>query len=197
VESRSRLPARRRPLRKGKGTEGPGERAPTELVVMGKVLAAYGVQGWLKARTFTASPAGLLAYRAWWLAKDDAAWREFAVLEARQHSGTVVARLEGLNGREEVAPWRGAAIAVPRAALPATGAGEVYLADVVGLMVVNRAGATLGHVTGLLETGAHPVLRVAREGGEGGERLIPLTPAHVDAIDLALARIVVDWQLDY
>jgi 16S rRNA processing protein RimM len=164
---------------------------------MGRVLAPYGVHGWVKARGFTALPAGLLAYRAWWLAKDESTWREFAVLEARQHADTVVARLEGLTRREEVMPWRGAMVAVPRAALPAPGTGEVYLADLVGLAVVNRAGADLGTVTGLLETGAHPVLRVAEGGAGAGERLIPLTPVHVDAIDLELGRIVVDWQLDY
>jgi 16S rRNA processing protein RimM len=162
---------------------------------MGRVLAPYGVQGWLKARSFTASPEGLLRYRAWWLSRGDAGWREFSVLEARQHADTIVARLEGLARREEAAPWRGALVAVPRAALPAAGAGEVYLADLVGLTVVNRAGATLGPVNGLLETGAHPVLRVA--GVNGGERLIPLTPAHVEAIDLELRKIVVDWELDY
>src|SRR5258708_30274685 len=42
-----------------------------------------------------------------------------------------------------------------------------------------------------------PVLRVARDGGESGERLIPLVPAYVDVIDLGHARIVVDWPLDY
>jgi len=164
---------------------------------MGRVLAPYGVRGWLKVRTFTASPTGLLAYGAWWLAKDDRPAREFRVLEARQHSDTVVAQLEGLSGREEVMPWRGATIAVPRAALPPPGTGEVYLSELVGLTVINRAGAALGTVTGLLETGAHPVLRVAGEGTEGRERLIPLTPVHVDAIDLTLGRVVVDWQLDY
>ena len=164
---------------------------------MGRVLAPYGVHGWVKARAFTTSPAGLLVYRVWWLAKDESAWREFAVLETRQHADTVVAQLDGLTQREEVLPWRGAMIAVPRAALPAPSTGEVYLADLVGLAVVNRAGANLGRVKGLLETGAHPVLRVARVGEGSGERLIPLTPAHVDAIDLQLGRIVVDWQLDY
>jgi len=164
---------------------------------MGRVLAPYGLRGWLKARTFTASPAGLLAYPAWWLGKDGVAWREFTVLEAREHSDTVVAHLDGLSVREQVVPWRGASIAVPRAALPALGAGEVYLAELVGLTVVNRMGATLGRATGVLDTGAHPVLRVAREAGEAGERLIPLVPAYVDAIDLAHARIVVDWPLDY
>ncbi|HEX8010316.1 MAG TPA: ribosome maturation factor RimM [Casimicrobiaceae bacterium] len=164
---------------------------------MGRVLAPYGLRGWLKARAFTASPAGLLAYRVWWLAKEEGAWREFAVREARAHADALVAELEGLGTREQAARWRGATIAVPRAALPPLGRGEVYLADLVGLAVVNRAGVTLGRVTGVLETAAHPVLRIAREGNNPGERLIPLVPAHVDAIELDRARILVDWALDY
>lgn len=164
---------------------------------MGRVLGPYGIRGWLKARAFTASPAGLLAYQAWWLGKDEGVWREFTVLEARQHSDTVVAHLDGLSVPEQVGPWRGASIAVPRAALPALGAGEVYFAELVGLTVVNRTGATLGRATGVLDTGAHPVLRVARDGGESSERLIPLVPAYLDSIDLGLGRIVVDWPLDY
>jgi len=165
---------------------------------MGRVIGPYGVQGWIKARPFTASPDGLLAYRAWWLATGDDRWCEFAVLEARVHANALVARLEGMSRREEVAPWRGAAIGVPRASLPALTAGEVYLADLVGLAVINRSGVKLGRVGSVLETGAHPVLRVAAEGGaDEGERLIPLAPAYVDAIDIAGDRIVVDWQPDY
>ena len=165
---------------------------------MGRVIGPYGVQGWIKARTFTASPSGLLAYRAWWLAASDDRWREFAVLEARVHSDAMIARLEGLNRREEVAPWRGASIGVPRVSLPTLVAGEIYWADLVGLAVINRSGVTLGRVGGVLETGAHPVLRVVADGrGDDGERLIPLVPGYVDAIDVAGARIVVDWQPDY
>jgi 16S rRNA processing protein RimM len=110
----------------------------------------------------------------------------------------MVARLEGLNRREEVAPWRGASIGVPRVSLPTLVAGEIYWADLVGLAVINRSGVTLGRVGGVLETGAHPVLRVVADGrGDDGERLIPLVPGYVDAIDVAGARIVVDWQPDY
>jgi 16S rRNA processing protein RimM len=165
---------------------------------MGRVTAPYGVQGWIKVRAYTASPDGLLAYRAWWLATSDEQWREFAVLEARLHGAAVVARLEGLNQREDVAQWRGAAVGVPKAALPALAADEVYWADLVGLAVVNRSGVMLGRVVAVLETAAHPVLRVARAGDAvGGEQLIPMVPAHVDAVDVAGARIVVDWQPEY
>ena len=46
----------------------------------------------------------------------------------------------------------------------------------------------------MLETPAHPVLRV--QDGRGAEQLIPLVPAHVEAIDLDTGRIVVDWRTD-
>ena len=168
--------------------------AASRLVVMGEVFAAYGVRGALKIRSFAASPEGLLAHRTWWLSHESN-WCEFAVMESRLHSGAVIARLHGLDDRETALRWRGAEVAVPRAALPPLAEGEVYLADVVGLTVVNRSGATLGHVAGLIDTGVHPVLRVSAEGS-GTERLIPLVPAYVDAIDVASARMVVDWPSD-
>lgn len=168
--------------------------AARRLVVMGQVYAAYGVRGALKIRSFAASPESLIAHKTWWLSHESD-WREFAVLESRGQSGAVVARLNGLDDREEALRWRGAEVAVPRAALPPPAEGEVYLADVVGLAVVNRSGAILGRVAGFIETGAHPVLRVAAEGS-GTERLIPLVPAYVDAIDVAAARVVVDWPSD-
>jgi 16S rRNA processing protein RimM len=165
---------------------------------MGRVTAPYGVQGWIKVRAYTAQRDGLLAYRAWWLATKDGLWQEFAVLEARVHGAAVVAQLDGLKQREEAALWRGAAIGVPKAQLPALAAGEVYWADLVGLAVINRAGVVLGRVAAVLETAAHPVLRVAPEDNAArGERLIPLVPAYVDALDVAGSRIVVDWQPEY
>jgi 16S rRNA processing protein RimM len=161
------------------------------LIVMGEVCAAYGVRGALKVRTFTAEPEGLLAYGTWWL-RTKAEWRDFAVVQSRKHGDTIVASLRGLENRETALKWRGAEVAVPRAALPPLSPGEVYLNDVVGSMVVNRQGATLGRVAGFIETGAHPVLRVA-DDATGVERLIPMVPAYVDRIDVAAARVVVDW----
>jgi len=162
---------------------------------MGEVLSAYGVRGWIKIRPFTAAPDGLAAYRTWWL-KKGAAWRAFAVAEIRRHGDAVVARLEGFATREDTVPWRGAEVAVPRSALPATEAGQVYLADLEGAAVVNREGTTLGRVAGHVETGAHPVLRVVDGPKPGRELLIPFVPAYVDEVDLADGRIRVDWPED-
>jgi len=166
-------------------------------VVLGRISAPYGVAGWVKVRAYTALPDGLLGYPVWWLAPSDGQWREFSVIEARLQGNAIVARLEGVERREDAALWRGADVGVPRARLPSLDASEVYWADLVGLVVINRSGVTLGRVTGVLETAAHPVLRVADAGNRSGERLIPLVPAYVDSLDVAGARIVVDWQPDY
>src|ERR1700682_1147022 len=167
------------------------------MVVMARVLAPYGIQGWIKARPYSASIATLLDYTKWWLApaRQAEAWREFAVRAARQHGDTLVAALAGVAAREAALQWRGAWVAVPRSALPSPKAGEFYWSDLVGLAVVNRAAETLGRVKKVLETGAHPVLQVEAE--DGGERRIPVVAAYVDAIDPAAGRIMVDWPADY
>ena len=167
------------------------------MVVMARVLAPYGIQGWIKARPYTASIATLLDYKTWWLApaRDAEAWQEFAVRAARQHGDTLVAALDGVPDREAAAQWRGAWVAVPRSALPSPKAGEFYWSDLVGLVVVNRAAEELGRVSKVLETGAHPVLYVESE--DGVVRLIPVVAAYVDAIDPAAGRIMVDWPADF
>jgi 16S rRNA processing protein RimM len=86
-------------------------------------------------------------------------------------------------------------VGVPRDRLPPVASDEIYQADLVGLDVVNRAGARLGRVKDIWDFGAHPVLDVEHE--EGRHRLIPFVPAYVDGVDLAAKRIDVDWEADY
>jgi 16S rRNA processing protein RimM len=171
----------------------------TAIVVMAKVLAPYGVNGWIKARPFSEAPDALLAYRRWWLREPGAAgWREIEPIASRVHSGLVLAQLGAIDTREAALALRGAEIGLARAALPALAAGEVYWSDLVGLDVVNRDGVPLGQVIEVKEYGAHPVLRVAPgQDAVHAERLIPFVAAHVDRVDLAARRIEVDWQPDY
>jgi 16S rRNA processing protein RimM len=164
---------------------------------MGRILGPYGIKGWLKAKAYTASPGTLLDCDRWWLAAQGGrdAWQEFSVLSARIHSDSMLVEFKGLTDRESSAAWRGALIGVPRATLPRLRKGEMYWADLIGFAVVNRGGEALGTVAGMLDTAAHAVLRVA--GDDGQERLIPLVPAYLDAIEPEARRVQVDWELDF
>jgi 16S rRNA processing protein RimM len=156
---------------------------------MGRVAGSYGIRGWLKVIPSGGGAEGLAAAREWWLG--DQAYR---VEEAKLHGASVVARLSGLESREQALALKGATVSVKRASLPDPGEGRYYLADLVGLEVTNEQGEKLGEVLRLFSNGAQDVMEV---GGDGKTRLLPWVPAVVKAVDLAERRIRVDWQLDW
>jgi 16S rRNA processing protein RimM len=159
---------------------------------MGRVAAPYAVRGWIKVQTFTQHLDSLLDYPVWHLGKAGK-WQAHTVLEARVHGSSVIAQLEGIDDRNAAEAATGMEIAVEREELPPAEENEFYWDDLVGLTVVNTQGETLGKVTGLLETGAHDVLKVSGEK----ERLIPFVQAIAREVDLEAGRIVVDWGSDW
>ena len=171
---------------------------PGRIVVMGEIVGPYGVRGWLKVRSFAELPAALLDFAEWWVKpKHGSAWKEFSRLDGRVHSGSLVAALGGVESREAALAMKGFEVGVPRSALPDV-QGEIYWEDLKGFAVVNRTGVLLGEVRGVVEHGAHPLLRVAPPGEAAApERLIPYVPAIVDAVDTGECRIYVDWEADF
>jgi 16S rRNA processing protein RimM len=160
---------------------------------MGRVLAPYGVRGWLKVRPETEQPESLLSYRTWRLAAESG-WRDYRLAEGRVHGGSIlVARLEGVVDRDQAARLQNMPIAVPRSALPPAPEGEYYWADLIGLAVVNREGVELGVVDEMFATGANDVLVVRGDR----ERLIPFIESVVVEVDLRGSRLTVDWGAEY
>lgn len=168
-------------------------REPAEWVVMGRVLAPWGVKGALKIEPFGAESGNLCKYSAWWVGKPGE-MNEVALTECRPHGVYLVARFAGCEDPDQAKKYRGLEVALKRADLPQPAAHEFYQADVVGLEVVNGQGEVLGKVAGFFSTGANDVMRVSHEGGE---RLIPATPRVIRRIDLAGGRVEVDWGADW
>ena len=162
---------------------------------MGQVVGAYGVKGWVKIRPFTEEVGALLEHPAWQVAtqREPGQWRRVRPIEGHEHGNTLVAQLEGVADRDQAARLKGARIALSRSELPAPREGEFYWDDLIGLAVVNLDGILLGEVRGVLDAGAHAVLRVEAER----ERLIPFVAAIVDDVDMAGRTIRADWQPDY
>lgn len=123
----------------------------------------------------------------------DGNWQPTRVLEGQRHGKSVVARLEGVDDRDQAAALVGAEIGVSREHLPEPDDGQYYWSDLIGLEVVHLDGSVLGKLETLLETGAHDVMVVKGEQ----ERLIPFVQDKiVISVDLAAARITVDWEWD-
>lgn len=154
------------------------------LVRIGKVVRAVGLKGHLGV----AGTEGALAeLEALTLRSPGAAPVRRRIEEARPQGRVWAVKVEGVSDRTAAEGLVGAEVLAPQEDLPEAGEGRLLWADLEGLEVVTAAGAAVGRVTGLYETGAVDVLVVT---GQGGEKLIPLAP-YVE-VDLEARRIVVD-----
>ena len=157
-------------------------------VVLGRVGAPFGVQGWVKVNSYTNPPEGIAGYGSWDLVRAGRAERR-AVLEWKRAGRAVAVRLEGVDSRDAAQALTGCDVQVDRSELAPTASGEYYWHDLIGLEVRNREGAELGRVEGVLEMPAHPVLVLRGER----ERLVPLVPERLVEVDLDAGRVTVDW----
>ena len=157
-----------------------------EMVCVGAIAGAFGVRGEVRLKSFCADPAAIGAYGP--LSTEDG--RSFRVEITRPVKGGLAARLSGVATREAAEALRGTRLHAPRAALPEPEADEYYHADLVGLAVVDAAGAPLGRVRAVHDHGAGAVLELRTP--DGGERLIPFTAAAVPRVEIAAGRLVAD-----
>jgi 16S rRNA processing protein RimM len=175
---------------------------------MANVKEPYGLKGWIKLYSYSTDGAGLAGFAEWWLdhggeAKPD--WQLVKPEQVDEHSGTLIAKLPGVEDRDAAFALKGKRIAVPRSLFPVSREEDgYYWSDLIGLAVKNRRGELLGEVDGLLDLGPHEVLKVktaagvsGNEDGKPGEILIPFVAQYIDAVELDNKVVKVDWERDY
>lgn len=168
------------------------------MVVLGRLVAPYGIKGWLHLHPFGDDPESWRALPCWYLGKDAEGkgdqWRSLDLDAIKPHSDGWVVKFMGVEDRQGAEALVGQYIASPKEDLPRPDDGEYYWADLVGLQVVNEAGEALGTVASLIATGANDVL-VVREGKV--ERLLPFVDAVIKHVDMSAQTIRVDWGVDW
>jgi len=161
------------------------------LVVMARIVASHGIQGWVKLKTFTEDPEGLDAF-AEWVVHTPQGWRYMSLEEFAVRPNGTMAKLGGCEDRTAADALRGADVAIPREALGEAQEGSHFQVDLIGLDVVQASGAPLGKVESFFATGDSTVMVV--RGGR--EWMIPFVPDFVKAVDRDARRITVDWKAD-
>ena len=179
--------------------------ANTDMVVMGRIVAPYGVFGWLKVVPDTEAFDGLFDYDTWWLGKGND-WRELLVETAKVHNDVLVVKLKGIDDRDAAMACKGKQIAVPRSQLPEPEDDAYYWSDLIGLRVKNKQAVDFGCIVDVFETGANDVIVVQSEATEPDgeqakskpqERLLPFVADVVLEVDLPNKTMLVDWDADF
>jgi 16S rRNA processing protein RimM len=153
----------------------------TAMILLGEIGRPHGVRGLVRVRSFTAEPEDLTAYGP---LSDETGTQRF-VLEMLSPD---LARVEGVNDRDQAARLTGTKLYVPREALPPPeDEEEYYLSDLEGMAAVTAEGLALGRVRAVEDHGAGAFLVL--EGSP--ERLVPFTRAAVPEVDTKARRITV------
>jgi len=178
------------------------------MVIMGRIVAPYGIYGWLKIQPETETIDSLLDYTEWWLGRDDNStqpgiknmpWQKFVVETAKIHVNTLLVKLQGIDDRDTALALKSKHVAVPREALPEVGEDEYYWSDLIGLTVRNQQNVDFGKIVDVFETGANDVLVVKQTEGQQGdkERLIPFIADVVLGVDMQAKTMLVDWDAEF
>lgn len=172
------------------------------MIVLGRLVAPYGVRGWFKLHPFADDPAAWCGMSQWWVATDPEQapdqWQAYKLEQVREHGKGLIAKLVGVDDRTASEALQGFYVGAPREAMPATDDDEFYWDDLVGLEVVNTKGESLGRVSSIISAAANDVLAVQEgEGDQKHERLLPFVGSVVLAVDVTAGVIRVEWERDW
>ena len=140
-----------------------------EFLDCGQIVNTHGIHGEVRVVPWADSPDFLRGFGTLYV---DGAPRKVA--SARVHKGSVIARLDGVDTVEEAMRLKGKTVQIRRtdARLPE---GAFFLADIIGLDVVDEAGERLGTLKEVLSPSRQQVYVVAGER----EILIPAVPEFI------------------
>jgi len=180
---------------------------PDDLVELGQVQDAQGLQGGIKVRPFSPDPVALLAIKSVWLslrphlavnaageksANSVFSPQEYCVKQAKNHSGLVVLHLDGVTDRDAALALKGGRILARRSDFPQPEHDAYYWVDLIACKVINLQGKDLGEVIEITDNAAHPILSVGPK-----PILIPFVPEIIKKVDLSSRTIELDWQADW
>lgn len=169
---------------------------PSDALIIGWVSAAHGIQGGLRAESFSGNFDTLSGCKQIWLGLHES-WFAATVASVVIRPGFALLQLAKLTSRNDAETVQGARIAVARAQLPATEKETYYWIDLVGCSVTDVQGAALGEIENLISTGAHDVLSIRDTALKSGTRLIPFVDAYVKSVDIKSKRMVVEWDASW
>ncbi|MCC6791626.1 MAG: 16S rRNA processing protein RimM [Thermomicrobiales bacterium] len=156
-------------------------------LTIGTIAGTHGVDGELKLRLATDDPDQLHRLKRIYIGDEPAPRRLRGV---RFHQGMALIRISGVATAEQGRELFRQPVRIAGSDARPLEPGEFYYYQVVGIDAFDGAGARLGTVADILETGANDVF-VIRPDGEGPEMLLPNIPDVILEIDPAGRRMVV------
>ncbi|MDP0563204.1 MAG: ribosome maturation factor RimM [Candidatus Endonucleobacter sp. (ex Gigantidas childressi)] len=172
-------------------------------ISLGRIVAVYGIKGWVKIYSHTCPKENILNYKRWIIHRNGFS-EVVEIDQGCRHGKGVIAHIVGCNDRELATSYCNNEIMVSIDEMPAVADDEIYWHQLEELDVfsLSEIGGRLllGKVSHMMQTGANAVLVVSPSKGsiDRRERLIPwLMVSVVLEVNPEKGFIQVDWDPDF
>lgn len=147
-----------------------------DFITIGKIIGAHGIRGEVKIFPITDNVRRFNKLKHCYILKEDSSVvSEIDVKGCRHDRGHVLMSIEDLNDRTAAEKLKGFYIAVDREDAVKLPKDTYFIADLIGISVIDDAIGELGVIEDVFETGANQVLSVKRRGKQN--LLIPFLKA--------------------
>lgn len=160
----------------------------TDKICVGAIAGAYGVNGEVRLKSFTAEPTAMADYGP--LSSEDGQ-KEFSITLTRPIKNGFAGRVSGVKTKEQADALKGVKLFVDRSKLPDLPDDEYYHSDLIGVEVFDTGGELLGRVKAVMNHGAADLLEIHGPGLKTTV-LLPFTLEVIPTVDLKAGKIVAD-----
>ena len=156
---------------------------------LGIITGVHGIHGEVVIKSYTQNPLDIKSYGP---LSDEANERQFGLGKVRVAKKGVVARIKGVDDRNQAEALKGTALFVDHARLPKPAdEDEFYFTDLMGLDVVLSDGSAFGTVTALHNFGAGDLIEIKPLEGKGSE-VYPFDKKTIPRVDIKAGLITLE-----
>jgi len=159
-----------------------------ELYAVGKIVACFGIDGYLKIQpmTHTIDRLGLLKTALIGLSADSAV--QYDIDEVLEKNRGTMLKVRGINSRTAAETLVGAFLFVSEKDLSAPPEGSYFVHDIIGATVRTQQGETIGTITDVYKAPGQDIWVIRR--GEK-EYLLPVVKEFIEAVDIAAKQVTI------
>ena len=160
------------------------EPVPPEFLIIGRILAPWGVKGEVKVEVMTDFPERFTPRKVVYLDR-----HPLEIESCRYHKHHLILKLVSVDSIEVAEKLRGQDLTIPGSEIYRLPEGQYYAFQLIGLKVVTTEGHTVGRITDIMTTLGNDVYIVETNRGE---KLIPAIENVVKSIDLKKGRMIIE-----
>ena len=163
------------------------ENRTTQLICIGAIAGAFGIQGQVKIKSFTADPKAVTSYGP---LLDDNGHVVLTAKKGRLAKTFLIVSAPEVKTREQAEALKSTKLYVPRSAMPALEEEEFYYADLVGLLVEALDGEPKGKIKAIHDFGGGDILEIQTPGEKDWYH--PFTKVAVPMVDIKAGKVIVE-----